>query len=54
MVLRRRQGGHVGGIGPRDALIVDALRTPVGKLRGQLSSVRPDDLAAFAVRCSTR
>jgi len=29
---------------------VDALRTPVGKLRGQLSSVRPDDLAAFAVR----
>ena len=40
----------MGGIGPRDALIVDALRTPVGKLRGQLSSVRPDDLAAFAVR----
>jgi len=40
----------VGGIGPRDALIVDALRTPVGKLRGQLSAVRPDDLAAFAVR----
>ena len=40
----------MGGIGPRDALIVDALRTPVGKLRGQLSAVRPDDLAAFAVR----
>jgi len=40
----------VGGIGPREAVIVDALRTPVGRLRGQLASVRPDDLAAFAVR----
>ena len=40
----------MGGIGPREAVIVDALRTPVGRLRGQLASVRPDDLAAFAVR----
>jgi 3-oxoadipyl-CoA thiolase len=34
----------------RDAVIVDALRTPVGKLRGALSAVRPDDLAAYALR----
>jgi len=40
----------VAGYGPRDAVIVDALRTPVGKLRGALSSVRPDDLAAYALR----
>jgi 3-oxoadipyl-CoA thiolase len=32
-----------------DAVIIDAVRTPVGKLRGVLSAVRPDDLAAFAV-----
>ena len=37
-------------IGPRDAVIVDALRTPVGKLRGALASVRPDDLAGYALR----
>ena len=40
----------MAGYGPRDAVIVDALRTPVGKLRGALSSVRPDDLAAYALR----
>jgi 3-oxoadipyl-CoA thiolase len=40
----------VAGIGPRDAVIVDALRTPVGKLRGALASVRPDDLAGYALR----
>ena len=39
----------MAGIGPRDAVIVDALRTPVGKLRGALASVRPDDLAAAVV-----
>ncbi|MCA1827368.1 MAG: thiolase family protein [Myxococcales bacterium] len=32
-----------------DAVIIDAVRTPVGKLRGGLSQVRPDDLAAFAI-----
>jgi acetyl-CoA C-acetyltransferase len=31
-------------------VIIDALRTPVGKLRGQLASVRPDDLAGFTLR----
>ncbi len=34
----------------RTPVIVDAIRTPIGRLRGSLSSVRPDDLAAFAVR----
>ena len=38
------------GIAPRDAVIVDALRTPVGKLRGALASVRPDDLAGYTLR----
>ncbi|HEY2031578.1 MAG TPA: thiolase family protein [Myxococcales bacterium] len=32
-----------------DAVILDAVRTPVGKIRGALSSVRPDDLAALAI-----
>ncbi|MCA6090593.1 thiolase family protein [Streptomyces sp. SCA3-4] len=34
----------------RDVYIVDAVRTPVGKYGGALSSVRPDDLAAHVVR----
>src|SRR5436305_10142748 len=42
-----------------DAVIIDAVRTPVGKLRGALSQVRPDDLAAYAIeqllaRCGVR
>src|SRR5437762_5941154 len=32
-----------------DAVIIDAVRTPVGRLRGALSQVRPDDLAAFVI-----
>lgn len=32
-----------------DIFIVDACRTPMGKLGGQLAHVRPDDLAAHAV-----
>src|SRR3954462_6687208 len=32
-----------------DALIIDAVRTPVGKLRGALSGVRPDDLGAYVI-----
>lgn len=32
------------------AYIVDALRTPVGKFTGSLSTVRPDDLAALVLR----
>ncbi|HEU5259673.1 MAG TPA: acetyl-CoA C-acyltransferase [Vicinamibacterales bacterium] len=34
----------------RDALIVSAVRTPVGRAGGALADVRADDLAAFAVR----
>ncbi|CAM5297115.1 acetyl-CoA C-acyltransferase OS=Streptomyces alboniger OX=132473 GN=CP975_31505 PE=3 SV=1 [Streptomyces alboniger] len=34
----------------RDVYIVDAVRTPVGKYNGALASVRPDDLAAHAIR----
>ena len=30
--------------------VIDALRTPVGKYGGTLSSVRPDDLAAFVIK----
>ena len=32
-----------------DVYIVDACRTPMGKLGGQLAQVRPDDLAAHAI-----
>jgi 3-oxoadipyl-CoA thiolase len=32
-----------------DALIVDAVRTPMGRYRGALSGVRPDDLAAHVI-----
>ena len=33
-----------------DAVVVSAVRTPMGKYGGQLKDVRPDDLAAIAVR----
>ena len=33
-----------------DAYIIDALRTPIGRYGGTLSTVRPDDLAAHVVR----
>ena len=32
-----------------EAVIIDAVRTPIGALGGALSSVRPDDLAAVAL-----
>ena len=34
----------------RRAVIVSAVRTPVGRYAGALSAVRPDDLAALAIR----
>ncbi|MFF5308384.1 thiolase family protein [Streptomyces massasporeus] len=34
----------------KDVYIVDAVRTPIGRYNGGLASVRPDDLAAHAVR----
>jgi 3-oxoadipyl-CoA thiolase len=33
-----------------DAVIIDAIRTPVGALGGSLATVRPDDLAALAIK----
>jgi 3-oxoadipyl-CoA thiolase len=32
-----------------EALIIDAVRTPMGRYRGALAGVRPDDLAAHAI-----
>ena len=34
----------------RDVFIIDAIRTPIGKYGGALSSVRPDDLLAHVIR----
>ncbi|KGT40161.1 acetyl-CoA C-acyltransferase [Weizmannia sp. CD-2023] len=34
----------------RDVVIVDAVRTPIGRYKGALKSVRPDDLAATAIK----
>ena len=34
----------------RDVVIVDALRTPIGRYGGALAHVRPDDLAAHVDR----
>jgi acetyl-CoA C-acetyltransferase len=34
----------------RDVVIVAAVRTPIGTIRGALSTVRPDDLAALVLR----
>ena len=33
----------------KDAFIVDAVRTPMGRFKGSLSTVRPDDLAAHVI-----
>lgn len=34
----------------RDVVVVDAIRTPIGRIGGALAAVRPDDLAAGVVR----
>lgn len=34
----------------REIVIVDAVRTPIGRYKGALKSVRPDDLAAIAIK----
>jgi 3-oxoadipyl-CoA thiolase len=34
----------------REAVIIDAVRTPIGKFNGALKDVRPDDLAAHVLR----
>lgn len=33
-----------------DVVIVSAVRTPIGKIRGALSQVRPDDMAAMVIK----
>ena len=33
-----------------DAVLVDAIRTPIGALSGALAAVRPDDLAALVIK----
>ncbi len=35
-----------------DAVILDAVRTPIGRFRGGLSAVRPDDLLAHVLRAA--
>jgi 3-oxoadipyl-CoA thiolase len=37
----------------RDVVIVDAVRTPIGKYKGALKSVRPDDLGAIVIKALT-
>ncbi|MCF8253775.1 MAG: acetyl-CoA C-acyltransferase, partial [Bacteroidia bacterium] len=34
----------------KEVFVIDALRTPIGKYAGALSTVRPDDLAAMAIK----
>jgi 3-oxoadipyl-CoA thiolase len=34
----------------REVWVIDAVRTPIGRVGGRLANVRPDDLAAIAVR----
>src|SRR5215207_11736659 len=34
----------------RDVYVIDAVRTPIGKYGGALSSVRPDDLLAHVIK----
>src|SRR5437868_9951130 len=38
----------------REALILDAVRTPIGRYAGTLASVRPDDLAARAIAATVQ
>ncbi len=41
-------GARAGAL--REVVIASAVRTPIGRIRGALAEVRPDDLAAVAVR----
>ena len=36
----------IGAVNAHDVFVVDACRTPIGRHRGGLSGVRPDDLSA--------
>jgi 3-oxoadipyl-CoA thiolase len=48
----RSQPADVRGTMAREAWIIEAVRTPVGRHGGALASVRPDDLAAHALRAA--
>ncbi|MGE7904263.1 acetyl-CoA C-acyltransferase [Peribacillus sp. NPDC094092] len=37
----------------KDVVIIDAVRTPIGKYKGALKSVRPDDLGAIVIKALT-
>ena len=45
----RTNPGDAGGEPMNDVVILSAVRTPIGRIRGALSDVRPDDLAALVV-----
>ncbi len=49
-LLQRAFDGQRPEVHVTDVFVVDAVRTPVGKLGGALAGVRPDDLAATALR----
>jgi acetyl-CoA acetyltransferase len=38
----------------KTAYLVDAVRTPIGKYKGALASVRPDDMAALMIGALTK
>ena len=48
-VLRSWTGGSRVAVEDREAYVVNGVRTPFGKHRGGLATVRPDDLAALVV-----
>jgi acetyl-CoA acetyltransferase len=37
-------------LGSKKVVIVDAIRTPKGRYKGALKSIRPDDLAAMVIQ----
>ncbi|HET7621502.1 MAG TPA: acetyl-CoA C-acyltransferase [Gemmatimonadaceae bacterium] len=47
---KRDAGSRTRGTAAPGAVIVDALRTPIGRHGGALARVRPDDLAAVVIR----
>src|SRR4051794_38441399 len=55
--MRHRWGARLRTTSPpelplADALVVAAVRSPIGRLGGALSAVRPDDLAAHVLRAA--
>ena len=36
----------------REVVVIDAVRTAVGRHAGSLSTIRPDDLAAVAIKAA--